>query len=89
MDSPAEFSQFSMRTFTVPDENRTPVFRFALHHTGTEAELDALARDVQAIVRSQQVFASIRPSRATHYTFIADYLPWASGVGWSTATARC
>jgi len=82
MDSPAEFSQFSMRTFTVPDENRTPVFRFALHHTGTEAELDALARDVQAIVReAKQVFREYPPFESNTYTFIADYLPWANGDG--------
>jgi predicted metalloprotease with PDZ domain len=82
MDSPAEFSQFSMRTFTVPDENRTPVFRLALHHTGTEAELDALARDVQAIVReAKQVFREYPPFEGNTYTFIADYLPWANGDG--------
>jgi predicted metalloprotease with PDZ domain len=82
MDSPAEFSQFSMRTFTVPDENRTPVFRLAVHHSGTEAELDALARDVQAIVREARlVFREYPPFEGNTYTFIADYLPWANGDG--------
>jgi predicted metalloprotease with PDZ domain len=82
MDSPVEFSQFSMRTFTVPDEIRTPVFRLAVHHTGTEAELDALARDVQAIVReARHVFREYPPFEGNTYTFIADYLPWASGDG--------
>jgi predicted metalloprotease with PDZ domain len=82
MDSPVEFSRFSMRTFTVPDENRTPVFRLAVHHTGTEQELDALARDVQAIVReARHVFREYPPFEANTYTFIADYLPWAAGDG--------
>ena len=82
MDSPAEFGPFSLRTFTVPDENRTPVFRLAVHHTGTEAELDALARDVQAIVReARQVFREYAPYEGNTYTFIADYLPWANGDG--------
>ena len=82
MDSPAEFSQFSMRTFTVPDENRTPVFRVAVHHTGSEAELDGLARDVQAIVReAKHVFREYPPFEGNTYTFIADYLPWANGDG--------
>jgi predicted metalloprotease with PDZ domain len=82
MDSPAEFGRFSMRTFTVPDENRTPVFRLAVHHTGTDAELDALARDVQAIVReARHVFREYPPFEANTYTFIADYLPWANGDG--------
>ena len=82
MDSPAEFSQFSMRTFTVPDENRTPVFRVAAHHTGTDAELDALVRDTQAIVReARHVFREYPPFEGNTYTFIADYLPWANGDG--------
>jgi predicted metalloprotease with PDZ domain len=82
MDSPAEFSQFSLRTFTVPDENRTPVFRLAVHHTGTDAEVDALARDVQAIVReAKHIFREYPPFEGNTYTFIADYLPWANGDG--------
>ena len=82
MDSPVEFSQFSMRTFTVPDEDRTPVFRLAVHHTGTDAELDTLVRDVQAIVReAKQVFREYPPFEGNTYTFIADYLPWANGDG--------
>jgi predicted metalloprotease with PDZ domain len=82
MDSPAEFSQFSLRTFTVSDENRTPVFRLAVHHTGTEAELDALVRDVQSIVReAKHVFREYPPFEGNTYTFIADYLPWANGDG--------
>ena len=82
MDSPAEFSQFSTRTFTVPDENRTPVFRLAVHHTGTDAELDTLTRDTQAIVReAKHVFREYPPFENNTYTFIADYLPWANGDG--------
>jgi predicted metalloprotease with PDZ domain len=82
MDSPAEFSQLSMRTFTVPDENRTPVFRLAAHHTGTDAELDTLVRDTQAIVReAKHVFREYPPFEGNTYTFIADYLPWANVDG--------
>ena len=50
MDSPSEFSQFTLRSFTVSDERRTPVFRVAVHHSGTDADVDALVRDVEAIV---------------------------------------
>jgi predicted metalloprotease with PDZ domain len=82
MDSPVEFSQFALRTFTVTDENRTPVFRLAVHHTGTDAEVDGLARDVQAIVReAKHVFREYPPFEGNTYTFIADYLPWANGDG--------
>src|SRR5688572_2902374 len=40
MDSPTELSDFALRTFTVPDGGRTPVFRVAVHHSGSDAELD-------------------------------------------------
>lgn len=76
MDSPTELSAFSVRTFTVPDDGRTPVFRFVAHHRGTEMELDALLRDVEAIVReSRYVFGEFPAFEGNTYTFIADYLP--------------
>ena len=82
MDSPAEFSRFALRTFTVPDDNRTPVFRLAAHHAGTDAELDTLVRDMQAIVReARHIFGEYPPFESNTYTFIADYLPWAIGDG--------
>jgi predicted metalloprotease with PDZ domain len=51
MDSPVELSAFALRTFTVADDQRTPVFRVAVHHAGAEAEVDAFTRDVESIVR--------------------------------------
>src|SRR5262245_41571264 len=82
MDSPTEFSSFSLRTFTVNDEQRTPVFRLAVHHTGTEADVDALTRDVQSIVReARRVFGEFPAYEGNTYTFIADYLPWAGPDG--------
>ena len=82
MDSPSEFSAFALRTFTVSDQGRTPLFRVAVHHAGTDAELDALARDVEAIVReARYVFGEYPAFENNTYTFIADYLPWASSDG--------
>jgi len=82
MDSPSEFGTFTLRSFTVPDDRRTPVFRVAVHHTGTDAEVDALARDVEAIVREERhIFGEYPPFEGNTYTFIADYLPWAHGDG--------
>ena len=67
MDSPSEFSAFTLRTFTVPTSARTPVFRLAVHHDGTDAELDALARDVEAIVReARHVFGEYPAVRGQH-----------------------
>ena len=82
MDSPSEFGTFTLRSFTAPDDRRTPVFRLAVHHTGTDAEVDGLARDVEAIVReARHVFGEYPPFEGNTYTFIADYLPWAHGDG--------
>src|SRR5207247_9617039 len=49
MDSPVEFGPIAMRQFLVG--SRT--FRFSLHHTGTDAELDACVTDVERIVREE------------------------------------
>jgi predicted metalloprotease with PDZ domain len=82
MDSPSEFGTFTLRSFTVPDDRRTPVFRVAVHHTGTDAEVDGLVRDVEAIVREERhIFGEYPPFEGNTYTFIADYLPWAHGDG--------
>jgi predicted metalloprotease with PDZ domain len=82
MDSPSEFGVFSLRTFTVNDDTRVPVFRVAAHHTGTDAELDSFVRGVEAIVReARHVFGEFPAFEGNTYTFIADYLPWANGDG--------
>ena len=82
MDSPSEFSQFTLRSFTVPDDRRTPVFRVAVHHTGTDVDVDGLVRDVETIVReARHVFGEYPSFEGNTYTFIADYLPWAHGDG--------
>ena len=82
MDSPAEFGNFDLRTFTLSDDTRTPVFRVAVHHTGTDAEVDAFARDVESIVReARNVFGEFALYDGNTYTVLADYLPWAHGDG--------
>ena len=78
MDSPTEFGPLSIRTFVV--NGRT--FRFAVHHTGTDADLDAFVKDVEKIVRVEgAVFGEYPVYEPGTYTFIADYLPWASSDG--------
>ena len=82
MDSPTEFSAFALRTFSVTDEGRAPVFRVAVHHSGSDAELDGFARGVEEIVREMRhVFREFPAFENNTYTFIADYLPWADGDG--------
>jgi predicted metalloprotease with PDZ domain len=78
MDSPAEFGPVAMREFSVASRR----FRFALHHLGTDAELDAFARDVEKIVRQEgAVYGEYPDYEPGYYTFLADYVPWAHGDG--------
>lgn len=83
LDSPAEVSAFSERTFTVADpadSDYRPEFRIAVHHAGGAAELDRYAEDVERIVREMvTVFGEFPRFETGRYTFIADYLPSASG----------
>jgi len=82
MDSPTELSAFSLRTFTIADAPGAPRIRLVVHHTGTDAELDAFAADAERIVReSRQVYGEYPAFEGNTYTFIADYLPWANGDG--------
>ncbi|MEE2613167.1 MAG: PDZ domain-containing protein [Acidobacteriota bacterium] len=83
LDSPAELSAFMERSFTVADPanpNHAPTFRVALHHDGTDAALDRFAGDVERIVTEMvTVFGEFPSFETGRYTFIADYLPTASG----------
>ncbi len=82
IDSPTELSAFSLRTFTVPGVTGSPTFRIALHHTGTDRELDEFTRGVERIVtEARYVFGEYPAYENNTYTFIADYLPWANGDG--------
>jgi predicted metalloprotease with PDZ domain len=83
MDSPTEFSDFTLRSFTVDDGVNGPqTVRVALHHDGTDADADALARDVEKTVReAAKVFGELPKFDAGTYTFLADYLPWVDGDG--------
>jgi predicted metalloprotease with PDZ domain len=80
MDSPAEFSDFGLQTFRVADAPGEPLFRVAIHHQGSDAELESFARDVQKIVaETRQVFGEFPAFEGNAYTFIGDYVRWAGG----------
>ena len=82
MDSPTEVSAFSLRAFTLAGTPREPAVRLAVHHTGTDAELDAFARDVERIVKETgRVYGEFPAFEGNAYIFIADYTPWANGDG--------
>lgn len=74
MDSPVELGPIVMRQFSIGSGS----FRFAVHHTGTDAEVDDLVRDVEKIVRqAEAVYGEFPAYEPKHYTFLGDYLPYA------------
>jgi predicted metalloprotease with PDZ domain len=78
MDSPVEFGPVAMREFTVGSSR----FRFAAHHTGGAAELNAFVKDVEKVVRQEGAVYGEYPSyEPGYYTFLGDYLPYAGGDG--------
>ncbi|HYE87448.1 MAG TPA: hypothetical protein VEA16_13895 [Vicinamibacterales bacterium] len=86
MDSPVDFSNYTLREFQVDDGRKrsrpAPTIRIALTHDGTEAEADAFARDVERIVRETiPVFGELPEFETNTYTFLSTYLPWANGDG--------
>jgi predicted metalloprotease with PDZ domain len=85
MDSPIEFSDHLVQTFSVPNPGSStaaPTFRIALHHDGTAAEAASFAKDAERIVREAvAIFGEFPRFENDTYTFLSDYLPWASGDG--------
>lgn len=78
MDSPTELSNFGLREFTVDGQN----IRFVLHHNGTEEELDTYFEKVKKVVLEQQkVYGELPDFDYKTYTFLACYIPNASGDG--------
>lgn len=78
MDSPVEFGPVAVQSFVL--DGRT--FRVAVHHNGSADDLTQFVRDVRAIVAEQRtVFGEYPNYDPGYYTFLADYLPYASGDG--------
>lgn len=78
MDSPTEISDFSLREFQVGSQN----VRLALHHNGTEQEVDTYFEKVKKVVLAErEVFGELPNFDYGTYTFLACYVPNASGDG--------
>ncbi|MGH9308139.1 MAG: M61 family metallopeptidase, partial [Vicinamibacterales bacterium] len=83
MDSPAELSAHSVRSFTVhnPDGKALTIVT-AVHHDATDADVDAYAAGTERIVREQAaIFGELPEFDTGTYTFLGDYLPWGGGDG--------
>lgn len=82
MDSPTELSDHMMREWTVDDAGVPRTIRMALHHQGTAEQADEFARRARPVVDQLiAVFGDVPDYDFGTYTFLADYLPWASGDG--------
>lgn len=82
MDSPTELSDHSVREWSVGSGDQEQTMRLAIHHAGTEAEVDAYAEMVKKVVAEEiAVYGEAPRFDGGTYTFIADYLPWVSGDG--------
>ncbi len=82
MDSPTEISDFTLRQWSVHSGERTYTIRLAVHHAGTETEVDAFAEMAQKVVAEQiAMFGEAPAFDYGTYTFIACYLPHVVGDG--------
>ncbi|MBC7920132.1 MAG: M61 family metallopeptidase [Ferruginibacter sp.] len=83
MDSPTELSNFSLREWTVANPDRKPLtLRLAIHHDGTEGDVDEYLGMVKKVVREQQaIFGELPDYDFGTYTFLQDVLPGNDGDG--------
>jgi len=82
MDSPTELSDFELREWTVSSGGQSYTIRLAVHHDGTTEELDAYTAMARKVVAEQAaLFGEFPAFDYGTYTFIACYMPWASGDG--------
>ncbi|MDQ3521317.1 MAG: PDZ domain-containing protein [Gemmatimonadota bacterium] len=82
MDSPTEISPFSLRSWQVRSGARPYTIHLAVHHAGTEREVDAYAEMARKVVDEQiAVFGEAPRFDYGSYTFIACYLPHVAGDG--------
>jgi len=85
MDSPTEISDHHVRSFVVADatnSDKISTIKFALHHQGTAKELDTYFEKVKNIVLEQKaVYGELPAFDYGYYTFLACYMPNASGDG--------
>ena len=83
MDSPTELSDFVLREWPMTDaRGRTQIVRLAVHHNGSEADLDGYAAKVKRVIAQHYALFGQAPHYDYGtYTFIADYLPQIAGDG--------
>lgn len=82
MDSPVEISDFKLREFEVVSNGRKATLALVLHHNGTDAEVDTYFEKVKKVVlEEKEVYKELPAFDYGRYTFLACYIPNASGDG--------
>ncbi len=82
LDSPTELSNFSERAWTVRANGESATFKLAVHHDGSEEDVDRFLTMAKKVVAAQvEIFGELPSFDYGTYTFIADYLPYVSGDG--------
>lgn len=82
MDSPTEISNFMLREFDEESNGKRYKFRVALHHPGGEEAATKLTDCAKKVVRQAKAVMGELPNYDYgNYTFLACYMPQASGDG--------
>lgn len=82
MDSPTELSNHFVRSFEVDSDGEKLKVTLALHNNGTDAEADEYFESVKKVVLQQMaVYGELPKFDYGEYTFLACYVPNASGDG--------
>ncbi len=78
MDSPTEISDYALREFKVDGKT----IQLVLHHNGTNQETDAYFEKVKkTVLAEKEVYGELPDFDYDRYTFLACYVPNASGDG--------
>ena len=82
MDSPVTIGPLDIRSWVVTNGNRLDTIRLAINHRGTGEEVDRFVEMIKRLVPEHTgVFGELPRFDFGTYTFLAVYLPWASGDG--------
>jgi predicted metalloprotease with PDZ domain len=82
LDSPTELSNYAMTEWQAPSDNTTQMIQLAVHHNGTQEQVDRYTEMAKKVV-AEQVAVYGEPADFDYdtYMFIADYLPYVYGDG--------
>jgi predicted metalloprotease with PDZ domain len=82
LDSPTEVGPLIIRSWTSATAGKSSTWRLAVHHLGTEAEVDSFAVMGRRVVdEAVAVWGETAGYDHGTFTFIVDYVPWANGDG--------